>query len=63
MKCRSGKHEWRDPVSAERCCDPRWRRELRYGSERIEGDGEDGVTVAHGCGGMVYVWRRVEDTQ
>jgi hypothetical protein len=36
MRCQSGMHEWVDPVSAERCCKPEWKRVLR-----ILGDGED----------------------
>lgn len=60
MKCRSGKHEWMDPVSAQRCCAPEWRRELRYGySEPQPGDAEDGTVPAGG--GMLYVWRRIAD--
>lgn len=60
MKCRSGKHEWLNTVSAERCCDPQWVREVRFGSERIDGDDDEGTSVTRNCGGMVYVWHRVE---
>jgi len=48
MKCRSGKHEWTDPEDAARCCDPRWRRDLRVGVDHV------GPWFAH-------VWTRVED--
>jgi hypothetical protein len=27
--CRSGRHAWFDQEDADRCCDPRYRRELR----------------------------------
>lgn len=30
MRCVSGKHEWIDPISAERCCSGRWYRALRH---------------------------------
>lgn len=26
MKCKSGKHEWDNPLNAARCCDPAWKR-------------------------------------
>jgi len=53
MKCKSGKHEWLDEVSAQRCCNG-WHQELRVGKCEPEDDslgrsyieGED----------MVYVW-------
>lgn len=41
MLCRTGRHDWMDPVSAARCCDPHWRRELRMGCAE---DGE-GVKI------------------
>lgn len=59
MKCTSGKHEWIDPVSAERCCDPRWTRELRYGMDDLhDGDEADGIVVLHDAPGWIRVWRR-----
>lgn len=29
MKCTSGKHDWMDPISAKRCCNPKWQRAIR----------------------------------
>lgn len=61
MKCQSGRHEWTDPIGAERCCDPDWTRELRFGyADMIEGDDDEGITVVHGGGGLMYVWHVVE---
>jgi hypothetical protein len=61
MRCRSGKHEWINPISAERCCDPRWRQELRYGMDNIQpGDEQDGITVLRNSPGWIKVWRRVD---
>jgi hypothetical protein len=28
-RCRSGRHTWFEQEDADRCCDPRYRRELR----------------------------------
>ncbi|MCX8018590.1 MULTISPECIES: hypothetical protein [Tepidimonas] len=58
MKCRSGLHEWLDPASAQRCCDPGWRRELRYGFNRLPGDADDGAVPIRGTGWR-WVWHRL----
>lgn len=61
MKCYSGKHEWSDPTSAQRCCNPRWSRELRYGMSDLQPDDDHhGIVVVHGGGGLIKVWRRLE---
>ena len=60
--CRTNRHTWLDPVSAARCCDPQWRRELRFGiADRIDGDAADGATVVAGGGGQMFVWHRIEE--
>jgi hypothetical protein len=60
MKCCSGKHDWLDPVSAERCCRPGWTRVQRFGVGDYEpGDAEDGVVII-GAGGWRYVWHYAE---
>lgn len=57
MRCCSGRHEWIDPISAERCCRPGWSQQLRFGaSDRIPGDVDDGTVVVSGAGGMMFVW-------
>ena len=62
MLCRSGKHDWIKPISAERCCDPRWSRELRMGlCDLIPGDADDGWI--HVGGGQILVWHFTAETE
>ncbi len=61
MKCQSGKHEWTNPASAERCCSPHWRRELRpHAGPHADTDGLDpeGRVYVHGEP-MVRGWVRI----
>ncbi len=59
--CRSGRHHWLSPVSAERCCDPQWQRVLRAGAHDLQpGDDEDGQQPISDMGGWLFVWRRVD---
>lgn len=55
MRCRTGKHDWIDPVSAARCCDPHWRRELRMGCAE-DRDDLAGAAEVHGES-LLFVWR------
>lgn len=55
MLCRTGRHDWLSPVSAQRCCDPHWRRELRMW--RAE-DGDDAAEASYVHGEpLLFVWR------
>lgn len=57
MKCLSGKHEWSDPTSAQRCCAPAWRRVLRRSDEVTPGEAPDGAIYVDGES-LVWVWCR-----
>lgn len=52
MKCQSGKHNWIEPISAERCCNAEWHRALRpWGSAQDldeKGRAYDGTGFVHG---------------
>lgn len=56
MKCQSGKHEWLDPISAERCCSGKWFRAIRSIGDHHDLDekGRVGSAVL----GFVYGWVR-----
>lgn len=58
MLCRTGRHDWLNQVSAQRCCDPIWRRELRIGRSD-DGNDHDGIAEVHGES-LLFVWRRVK---
>ena len=54
--CRGrARHVWRDPISAARCCQPGWTRQLREPGEHVEGDTPEVRTPAAGTG-LVWVW-------
>lgn len=57
MKCVSGKHEWIDPTSAQRCCAPAWRRVLRRADEVTPGEARGGAIDVDGES-LVWVWCR-----
>jgi hypothetical protein len=61
MKCRSGKHEWSDPIDASRCCCCYWRRVMvpRGEEETLDRHGRHPIT----CDGFVFVygWVQTED--
>jgi len=51
-RCRSGRHVWTDPLDAERCCSPEWRRMVVFShqSDRLDplGRVRDDVGLIHG---------------
>jgi hypothetical protein len=51
MRCASGRHEWLDPVSAERFCSGKWFRALRLPGDNDDLDADrrvyDGVGFVH----------------
>lgn len=57
MKCSSGNHEWDNPVSARRCCNPRWERVLVESSDSSKYDPNGQVAVEGTL--MVHVWKEV----
>lgn len=59
-RCRSGKHYWSNEACAERCCDPDWRRELRFSNDFNMSD--DLRTVVK-CSVGAFVFTRKEDEQ
>jgi hypothetical protein len=67
MRCVSGKHEWVDKVSAERCCSPNWTRILLLPGESLKRAMEEdptldikGYNVARDDG-FQFVWKRIGD--
>jgi hypothetical protein len=56
MKCKSGRHEWADPIDAKRCCSAWWRREVRARGQEGDLDPEGRHVVP--CEGtiLVYGW-------
>jgi hypothetical protein len=61
MRCNGGRHEWTDEVDAERCCSPRWRREMRpRGQEQdLDPEGRRRVVIER-TAIVVYGWVPVE---
>jgi hypothetical protein len=59
MKCRSGKHEWLDDTSAERCCSPNWFRATRWPGEEDDLDPEGRVYNA--TTGFIHGWVRLAE--
>ena len=56
MKCQSGKHEWTDPVSAERCCSKDWHRTRRAVKDVDELDPQGRFHCGNGIwAGWVYL--------
>jgi hypothetical protein len=62
--CKSGRHDWLDEASAERCCNG-WHRELRLGGARPGDDPRGKICV----GGLpeaqqaVFVWVKDEERE
>jgi hypothetical protein len=56
--CRSGKHHWLDPISADRCCNG-WRRELRIPRAELGDDLGGSQRIPEGT--LVWVKVGVED--
>jgi hypothetical protein len=54
VKCVSGKHEWTERVSAERCCSGKWQRQLRLFGEH----GDLNPLGRIYSGSLVYGWVR-----
>ena len=55
IKCYSARHEWDDPVIAERCCHPDWNRESRD-LQTVEELDKDGRVYCRA--GFVFGWVR-----
>ena len=60
LRCRSGRHVWRDEIARKRCCDPAWRKILIAAHEwetlsGIEYAGPSAVA------GLDFGWQRRRD--
>lgn len=58
MLCVSGRHEWLDPISVERCCSGKWHRAMWFfdDDDDLDPDGRiyNGVGFVHG-------WARIPE--
>lgn len=59
MLCRSGRHEWIDPLDARRCCSDTWRRSLRIRGDEGDLDPIGRQRVPCGAYMLIYGWVRV----
>lgn len=61
--CKSGTHNWIDPISAERCCDPNYKRVLRTVSDPPFSDEVPGGQRMTAVPGMLAVWILVDSEE